>query len=220
MNFGDLRRTTPMSTQWGYDRGTPVDRPYIESFLAHHAADIRGRVLEIGDNTYTLRFGGSAVTRSDVFHRNPGGPQTTFCGDLADPKSLPPRLFDCIILTQTLHLIFDMPAAISALHRSLRPGGVLLATVPWGGPIDRGEWGSSWFWSVSSNALQRLLERPFGAGNVRVGSYGNVLSATAFVYGLAAEELTPGEIEETDPNMPVTVVARARKPERKSWWGR
>ena len=68
VNFGDLRRTTPFCANYGYSRGNPVDRYYIEGFLARHAADVHGRVLEVGDHTYTRRFGGSRVTDSDVLH--------------------------------------------------------------------------------------------------------------------------------------------------------
>ena len=66
VRFGDLHRLTPISQCFGFDRGLPVDRYYIERFLARHASEIVGRVLEIGDDTYTRRFGGSRVSRSDV----------------------------------------------------------------------------------------------------------------------------------------------------------
>ena len=82
VSFGNLRRVTPISREFGFDRGLPVDRYYIENFLTHHADDIRGRVLEIGDNSYTRRFGGDHVTKSDVLHVVEGNPQATIVGDL------------------------------------------------------------------------------------------------------------------------------------------
>src|SRR4029453_14668409 len=45
--LGTLRRTRPLSNDFGYDRGTPVDRYYIERFLARHQSDVKGRVLEV-----------------------------------------------------------------------------------------------------------------------------------------------------------------------------
>ena len=60
-NFGDLRRTKPVSSAFGYDRGKPVDRRYIEAFLATNSVDVRGRVLEIGDSAYTRQFGRDRV---------------------------------------------------------------------------------------------------------------------------------------------------------------
>src|SRR3712207_5592488 len=45
VDFGDLRRTRPLSAQWGFDRGLPIDRYYIEGFLSANAADVGGCVL-------------------------------------------------------------------------------------------------------------------------------------------------------------------------------
>ena len=58
----------PVSRAWGYDRGTPVDRYYIEKFLEQHSIDVQGCVLEIGDNFYTLRYGGTRVEKSEVLN--------------------------------------------------------------------------------------------------------------------------------------------------------
>ena len=72
INFGDLRWLEPVSRQFGLERGLPIDRYYIEKFLAQHAVDIRGRVLEIGDDSYTRWFGGARVHTRDVLHVNAG----------------------------------------------------------------------------------------------------------------------------------------------------
>ena len=88
--YGSLRRLTPISDRWGLDRGTPVDRHYIEHFLGQRAGDIRGRVLEIGDYAYTRRFGG-AGGRVDVLDVDAGNPDATIVGDLSRPESFPRR---------------------------------------------------------------------------------------------------------------------------------
>ena len=211
VRLGDLGRTTPISRNFGYDRGIPVDRRYIEAFLRTRADDIRGRVLEIGDNAYTLSLGGERVVRSDVLHVHAGAANATFVADLEAGENLPSDAFDCIILTQTLHLIFDMPKAIDTLHRILKPGGVLLATVPGVSSVDAGEWGGTWFWSLTCASLERLLRRRFTASQVEVASSGNVLTAIAFLHGLAQDELRPGDYDVVDPRYPVIVTARATK---------
>ena len=213
VRFGDLRRLAPLSLWFGFDRGTPIDRVYIEGFLERNAADIKGRVLEIGDNSYTLRFGGAAVLRSDVLHVDRSNPHATIVGDLADGSGLPEEAFDCIVLTQTLHLIHDLPRAARILHRMLRPGGVLLATVPGVSSVDRGEWGANWHWSFTPLSLERLLAGTFGAAQVGMECHGNVLAAAGFLYGLAAEELSPQELAAQDARYPVIVAARAVKVE-------
>src|SRR5205823_2030789 len=157
VRFGDLRRLSPISSTFGFDRGTPVDRHYIERFLAGNADDIRGRVLEIEDNTYTVRFGGSRVERSDIFHIDDTNPHATFVGDLARRHLLPEAIFDCIVMTQTLQFIFDMRAAIENLHRALKPRGGLLMTTPGVSAIDSGQWKETWYWSLTAGAVRNLL---------------------------------------------------------------
>jgi SAM-dependent methyltransferase len=214
IGFGDLKRTDPFSQEFGFDRGKPVDRGYVEAFLASHASDIQGRVLEIGDNSYTVRFGGSKVDKSDILNVNDGNPESTFIADLTTGHGLPDGAFDCIILTQTLHLLFDLQRAVSTLWRILKPGGVLLVTVPWVSSIDRGEWGNSWYWSISPLAMQRLLAGEFGANNVSIKTFGNVYAATGFLYGLAEHELDREALDADDPYCPVIVAACVRKQDK------
>jgi glycosyltransferase involved in cell wall biosynthesis len=211
VRFGDLHRLTPVSTCFGFDRGLPVDRYYIERFLARHATEIAGRVLEIGDAEYTGKFGGARVSRSDVLHVHQGNPRATIVGDLTDATVLPENAFDCIVLTQTLQLIFDVPLAIARIHRALAPGGVALVTAPGISQLDRGEWAQTWFWSFTPLAMRRLFGAVFGADAVAVECYGNVFAATAFLQGLAVEELQTGDLDPVDAAYPVVVAVRARK---------
>jgi SAM-dependent methyltransferase len=213
VRFGDLRRTTPIAPDFGYSRGGPVDRYYIEGFLARHADDIRGRVLEVGDATYTHRFGGPRVTQADVLHIDPEASGVTFVGDLADGSMLPGAAFDCVVLTQTLHLIFDHLAALRTLERILVPGGVLLLTVPGISNIATDEWGTTWHYSFTHHALRTACERAFGPDRAAIESHGNVLAAVAFLHGLGHEELTVAELEEQHVEYSIVNAARVVKAE-------
>jgi glycosyltransferase involved in cell wall biosynthesis len=208
--FGDLRRLQPISRNFGYDRGKPVDRHYIEGFLSRNAADIRGRVLEIGDNAYTVQYGGTRVTSSDILHVDRSNPRATLIGDLTAGHDLPSEAFDCIILTQTLQFIFDMSKALTTVHRMLKPDGVLLLTVPGVSCIER-EPNWSPLWTLSPTALRRLLAERFDGASIGVTTYGNVLAAVAFLHGLAEGELRAKELDAQDPQYPVIVAARAVK---------
>jgi SAM-dependent methyltransferase len=210
--WGDLRRLHPISAVWGFDRGRPLDRYYIEAFLARHAPDVQGHVLEIGDDAYTRRFGHNNVTRSDVLHIAEGNPQATIVGDLAQGEHIPSDAFDCIILTQTLQLIYDVRAALLTVFRILKPGGVLLATVPGISQVDEGEWGATWCWSFTPYALERLMREACPEAEVAVEAHGNVLAAMAFLQGLADHELRVDELDHHDPAYPLLVTARATKP--------
>jgi SAM-dependent methyltransferase len=210
-DLGDLRRLTPIDPNWGFERGTPIDRIYVERFVGAHAADIRGRVLEIAAPDYTNRFG-TGVAQVDILMATEGNPEATLVGDLADAPHIPADTFDCAIVTQTLQFVWDTRAALATLHRILTPGGVLLATVPGltkiSPPEDEeyGEW-----WHFTARSVQRLAEEAFGSGNVEVRAFGNVLSATAFLYGLAASDLRPEELNARDRLYEVTIGLRAVK---------
>jgi SAM-dependent methyltransferase len=212
VDFGDLRRTTPISREFGFDRGCPVDRHYIERFLERNAADIRGRVLEVGEDTYTRRFGGKQVTQSDVLHVVEGNPAATIVADLAHAPQIRSDCFDAVILTQTLHLIFDLQNSVRTIYRILKPGGVVLLTVP--GitrvPADL-DWGDTWYWSFTERALRKLFESPFGHDAVITETRGNVLTAIAFLQGLSTDDLAIEELDHLDREFPVTITLRAKK---------
>jgi SAM-dependent methyltransferase len=213
VRFGSLRRLQPISRVFGLDRGVCIDRYYIENFLAQHAEDIRGHVLEIGEDTYTRRFGGDRVARSDVLHVQEGNPKATVVADLTCADSIPSDAFDCIIFTQTLQFIYDVRAAIRHLHRILKPGGVLLATFPGISQISRYDmdrWGD--YWRFTTLSARRLFEEVFPPGKVTVRAYGNVLAAVAFLHGLAAEELRREELDYHDPDYELIITLRALKP--------
>ena len=63
--LGDLRRVTPIDPNWGFERGTPIDRVYVEEFVGAPSGDNRGRDDEIAAPDYTTRFG-RVVERVDI----------------------------------------------------------------------------------------------------------------------------------------------------------
>jgi SAM-dependent methyltransferase len=210
--FGHLRRLTPIIPDFGFGRGLPIDRYYIEQFLTTHSRDIQGHVLEIKEPLYTHRFGGNRVTKSDVLHVEPGNPHATLVADLTQADHLPADTFDCIILTQTLPFIYDVQAAVNTLHRILKPSGVLLATVPGISQIsseDMERWGQ--YWCFTTRSMEQLLTTTFFPDQVTVATHGNVLAAITLLHGLVTEELKPEELNYVDPNYQVLITARAVK---------
>jgi len=201
-----------MSNNFGRDRGLPIDRHYIECFLAANAHDIRGRVLEIANDVYTRKFGDGRVTRSDVLHAAPDNPKATIVADLTHADHIPSDTFDCIIFTQTLQFIHDVRAALNTLYRILRPAGTLLATFPGISQIirkDMDRWGEHWRFTTLS--ARWLFEGSFPTGEVTVEARGNVLTAIAFLHGLAAEELRQEELAHRDPDYEFLITVRAMK---------
>ena len=215
IRFGSFRRLKPFSPVWT-TRGSPIDRYYIEAYMRKHAADIQGHVLEIADDNYTWQFGENKVSKSDVLHYVEGNPKATLVGDLCQSDFIPSNQFDCIIFTQTLFLIYDFKKVITSLFRILKPGGVLLVTVPSITHVVSGkdkDWQDQWRFTIRS--METLFSEVFPKEHIETGAYGNVLSATGFLYGMGCEELKPKELDYYDPEYPMIVTLRAVKPEEK-----
>jgi peptidoglycan/xylan/chitin deacetylase (PgdA/CDA1 family)/SAM-dependent methyltransferase len=211
VDWGDLRRVRPLDPDWGYSRGTPVDRVYIERFLEAHALDVQGDVLEVQEPDYTRRFGGERVKRSDVIDVAPGNARAGVIADLRSAPSIPDGRYDCVILTQTAHVVDDLRAVLAECHRILKPGGALLATFPVASRVclEYGRDGD--FWRLTEAGVRLLAGEAFGPAQVQTAVYGNVLTSTAFLYGVSAQELRPEEFDAGDPYYPLLVGLRALK---------
>jgi glycosyltransferase involved in cell wall biosynthesis len=209
VRYGSLRRVQPIEPSW-FGRGMPVDRYYIDQFLRTHSDDIRGRVLEVGDRNATTRFAAGRVESSEVLDVAPT-PLASIVADLAAP-GLDLGTFDCVLCVQTVQMVFDAAEVFRNLRRLVAPGGTLLVTAHGIAPLDLG---NSWddTWRFLPVGLRQLLDREFGAGNVEVRSYGNVLSAVALLHGISARELRTRELDVVDERYPLLVTARAVVPD-------
>ncbi len=218
IDFGDLHRTTPISPIFGIDRGFPIERYYIEKFLDAHRTDVRGRCLEMGDPYYINKFGDGRVTKVDVMHYQEGNPLATVVGDLTCADHIPSDSFDCIIFTQSLQMIYDMQAALKHIHRILKPGGVLLltshGTSKIGRRLGRDGWGE--YWRITTQSAERLFADTFPGADVRVGSYGNVLTCCCCLHGIVSEEVATEDLDYNDPDFEVIVTVHARKARQKA----
>jgi SAM-dependent methyltransferase len=210
VRWGNLRRTQPFSLRYGYDRGRPVDRVYVDRFIHQHRADIAGSTIELLDGFYARLHGGSSLTSLEVLDIDRGNKSATLIADLGIPDSLPEERYDCFILTQTLHLVQDTQAALLNCWRSLKPGGVLLITIPSLAPLDRHYGPDTDYWRPTPKGLEDTLKRVLGV-DAKVQAYGNLLTCVATMFGLSSEELRAKEIDQVDPHYPVVTGARLVK---------
>ena len=186
-----------------------MDRYYIERFLAAERGAIHGRVLEMLNAEYTERFG-VGVERSDVLDIDASNASATIVADLSAADGVPDEAFDCFVLTQTLQYVYDLQSAVGHVDRILRPGGIVLCTVPAVSRIARGTLDSE-YWRLTALGCERLFSEAFVGGAVEARAYGNVLTAVAFLMGMAAEELSSRELDQVDPFFPVLVTLKATK---------
>ena len=210
LRWHDLRDVRPVSVEFGFDRGTPIDRYYIEKFLSNNKSLIKGKVLEVAESHYSKKFG-TDVSSFEVLHIEKTS-NATIIGDLTKPDTLPTNAVDCFVCTQVFNFIFDFQRAIEGAYQLLRPNGVLLATVSGISQISRFDadrWGH--YWSFYPQGIAKSMSNVFGEKNVEVTNYGNSLTAISFLKGVAMEELTSHELDFVDKDYPVSICIVARK---------
>lgn len=214
VDFGGLRRLSPISAVFGQDRDlVTIERHYIEEFLERHSDDVKGRVLEMGDASYIRKFGGDKVTQEDVLNYVEGNPNATIVADLTDAPHIPDNTFDCIIITQTLQMIFEVGKAIETLERILKPGGVVLCTSHGMTRVARREGVDDWgeYWHFTSQSKRHLFRAHFDTDKVEVSTVGNVFTCICNLHGLGASEIDESELATHDPNYEMLVMVRAVK---------
>jgi hypothetical protein len=91
----------------------------------------------------------------------------------------------------------------------LRPGGICLATAPIISRLDAAVSPESEYWRLTGAAAARLFGERFGTANVQVSECGNLRAGSAFLLGLAAEELSERELVADDPYFPILTTVRA-----------
>ncbi|MEZ4335595.1 MAG: methyltransferase domain-containing protein [Sandaracinaceae bacterium] len=202
----------PISPMVGNDRGTPIDRRFIEGFIEKNAHLVRGRVLEVKDRAYTERFGGARVTTSDVVDVIEN-PQANIRADIRDLAPIADDTYDCLIVTQVLQYVDDLDAAIASMKRVLKPGGSMLVTVPTMGKLDgQDDDVVGHYWRLSRDSARWLFSKHFAAEDLEIEAWGNVLLGLGFWIGLAEEELPRRAFERFDPSYACGVMVRATKP--------
>jgi SAM-dependent methyltransferase len=213
IQFRDLSRTAPISSCFGFDRGTPVDRYYIENFFREQGELISGNVLEVGDSSYSARFSREKSCSFSVLqHAALGSDATAIIGDLTDKDSLPENAFDCFVCAQTFQYTFELQQAVEGAYFLLKPGGVLLATLPGISQISRYDadrYGD--YWRFTTDSALRLFTPVFDGG-VTIAGFGNALAATLLLQGVPLEELPDQfHLDDYDCNYPVIITVLARK---------
>ena len=211
-----LRRLDPLAD--GRPRGTAVVRYYWQRFLDAHAADFRGRCLEVGGVATLRRMGGPAMTHAEALdlHARPG---VDVVADLTRADHVPADAYDCLVVPFTMHLVYDLESALYHAIRVLKPGGVLLVNFPcvdyyFPGGLDMGTGAPLFvFWWFTPIQVENLFRRVgLGAGDVTLTIDGNLFARVAYQMNMPAEELTGAERDHRDAGHPLLISARVVKP--------
>lgn len=202
----------PVSRRCGHERGTPIDRYYIEKFLDLNKKYIKDRVMEVADDRYTLRYHEN-IKEALMMHVEGWGKNVEKI-DLENGDGVSGHVgsIDCFICTQTIQMIYDMRAAVKNIFRMLKPGGTALITIAGIAGIslyDYHNWGE--YWRATPKALRSLMEEAFEKDKIEISCYGNVKTTIAFLYGLCTEDLKDGDLAYDDGQFPMLIGCVARR---------
>ncbi len=202
----------PVSEQFATERGTPIDRYYIDVFLAKNRQYIKGDVLEIEDNTYTQRFGGNHYNSSIVMDVNKKNEKIDFNANLETGEGIKESIADCFICTQTLMYIYDIQAAAHNIIKMLKPGGIALITCSGLSQNSRRcmeSYGA--YWGFNEASLKRIFINTNGAEVIESGTYGNVKTVSAHIIGLCIEDIDESDFYVNDVCYPLIVYTVVKK---------
>lgn len=202
----------PTCRDFGFSRGTAVDRIYVEKFLEMHKQNIYGKVLEIADSTYTNKFGNHEKGFIPCALHIKGWGENVIQGNLETGEGIEEQAFDAAIITQTLMLTYNLDNVASNIYKLLKPKGCALITVSGISQISRYDeinWGS--YWGFHRSTLINLFAKYFKKENIEIAVYGNVKTATALLYGITAEELGEDAYAYDDPQYPVIIGVKLIK---------
>jgi SAM-dependent methyltransferase len=204
-----ITRVRPYSERWGFERGRPVDRFYVERFVTAHRADVQGRVLEIQSSSYADALGGPRITSLSILDLDPGNHKATLIGDLSAPETLAGLTFDCAIVTQTLQFVPDLQRALQNLWNALAPGGVLLLTVPAVSPMAP-EFPD--LWRFTPAGLERTLQAAMPEAAVEVAGAGNLSACVSFLLALSVDNVGLKHLRDDDAGFPLVCCGRVVRP--------
>jgi len=212
-----LRRLRPLRD--GRQRGIPIVRRYWAEYLERYRGDIHGRCLEIGTTATLRQYGGTSLSAADAIDLAPHSPEVTVVGDLSRADHVPADRYDCFVNQFTMHVIYDVEAALYHAIRILKPGGVLLVNFPCvdyyfptgldmntGGPLFL----HHWFTPIQ---VEDLLHRVgLATCDYDLSIFGNLFARVAYQMNIPATELTQNELTYVDPGHPLLICVRVVKP--------
>jgi len=212
-----LRRLHPLDNE--RQRGTPIVRYYWARFLQRYQSDIRGAALEIGTTITIRQYGGHALKRADALDLTAHSPEVTVVTDLTRADDVSADMYDCFINQFTMHMIYDVEAALYHSIRILKPGGVLLINfscldyyVPDGLDMHTGAPLFMYWWFTPIQVETLLRSAGLSHTDYKIEIFGNLFSRIAYQMNMPAEELTRDELEYVDPGHPLLICARVVKP--------
>ena len=205
LQWGDLRRRFPVDANYGFGRGTPIDRFYLDIFLRKIKKNVCGKILEIGADQKRLDLKkykpGARFDSLDI----EGKSKPTFTANAEVQSILKPRSYDSILAFNVLGHCRNPFSVTKNMHTWLRPGGIAFCAVSSSQRVGRCPEDC---WKIQPDGLRALFSN---FRKIQIISYGNLTTTIGALQGLAAEELSKEELLDHHPDYPVLSCVIAEK---------
>lgn len=211
-----FRRMAPFGK--GKSGGLSIIRYYWADFLEQHAADIKGRALEVEETVILRDYGGERVTQAEAIDLATHHDEVKVVADLARADHVPSDSYDCFVLPFSTAVIYDIEAALYHALRILKPGGVLLTNF-WcmdyyfHRGLDMSTGGTLFMahWPTPLQVHNWLHALGLSQSDYTLRTYGNLMARMAFLMNLPAKDLTADERDAVDEGQPLSLCLRAVK---------
>ena len=204
INLGSFANGKPFCHEFGYTRGTPIDRVFLDVFIDTIRDQVYGATLEIGgrkEDKSLYRFQNAEPFETlDV----EAGSGADHVGDAHCITLFRPGSWDSILAFNVLEHCERPWIVVSNFLYWLRPGGMAFCVVPNAQRLHRGPRD---YWRILPDAASSLFS---DFEEVTILRYGNLLTSQAAMSGIAAEELHYA-MAYSDRDYPTVTCISARK---------
>lgn len=196
IDWGDLRRKFPLCNLFGFTRGVPIDRYYLEKFISEIRLEVVGTVLEVGGvlvNRELYQFSNATEYLTLDVEARPG---ISKVGDIHNPATIEFESLDTVVIFNVLEHCYDPWLAVKNIYSWLKVGGKCFCMVPNSQkihdiPAD--------YWRILPDGMKQIFQ-DFPQQKLYV--YGNPMSVIANFLGISAGELSPKELDDFHPDYP------------------
>tara|TARA_Y100000385_G_scaffold274995_1_gene318802 strand:+ start:293 stop:985 length:693 start_codon:yes stop_codon:yes gene_type:complete len=209
----DLNNNDFISNDFGFGRGTPIDRYYLEIFLKTNQKYFIGESLEFGSDFYLKKYN-NRIKSFDVFTSflDKKNSKNIIKGDLSLIEDLPKEKYDFIVCTNVLNFIYEIDSAIKGLHKMLKKNGICLISLAGFSThvsrYDMDKWGD--YWRLSKKTAIKIFKK----NNFEIeecNSYGNVYLASAQMKGFCVEDIDNEMLKNVDNDYQMLITLRIKK---------
>ena len=205
IDWGDLKRRFPLCNLFGFTRGIPIDRYYLDKFISEIRPQVTGTVLEVGgllQNRELYQFSQATEYHTLDIAANPG---VTQIGDVHDLAMFKPNSLDAVVIFNVLEHCHNPWIVVKNIYIWLKEGGKCFCMVP---SAQRLHDFPGDYWRPLPDGMQQLFQ-DFRQRKLYV--YGNPMTVIASFMGISAQELSHEELNDFHPDYPVTTCMVARK---------